>query len=67
MMSSHIDSLEAEIERLKNDRRERIATAAMHGRLAGRCSYDSAQEGAKDWLENADALIKALDAKEEQS
>ena len=63
-------STEAEVNELKAeiDRRERIATAFLSASIACGNWYKEGREanGAKKALEHADALIAALDAREEQ-
>lgn len=51
----------AEVERLRADRRERIATAVMAGLAACPNTRSSAEGVARSGLEGADALIALLD------
>ena len=51
----------AEVERLRAERRERIATAALQGMLSHPETQGSAIEFARMSIRYADALIAALD------
>jgi len=66
-LGAKLDVATAEIDRLKNDRRERISTAAMLGLIAGDVNRDWEFEAITEFaVKHAYSLIKALDAKEEQ-
>jgi len=59
-----IDDLEAEVERLRADRRERIATAALQGLLSDPNRQGTFSDAVRVSVEYADALIAELDKEE---
>lgn len=64
-LDQQVADLTAEINRLKDQRRERIATAALQGLLACPNIHGSWHSLADDAIDFADALIAKLDGKED--
>jgi hypothetical protein len=64
-LDMQVADLTAEVARLKDQRRERIATAALQGLLADPDHSGTPENYALDALDYADDLIAKLDGKED--
>ena len=63
-LAFEIDQKNAEIKRLRTDRRERIATAALQGLLSDPNRQGTFSDAVRISVEYADALIAELDREE---